>query len=160
MTQHRKIEIRTNGFGMGKVVLDGQDISNSVRGVQFETRASAYGEPDTVILELAIDEIEISLLSERDKTIQVHMGTGVLDTLKRLGWTPPADGATTYRIPHEPVCTCSMGEQFANGHHRSCPAYVEPVCTCPPYELAANDGVHTETCPLYAIDHQSPDAND
>jgi hypothetical protein len=131
--QSKRVQISTNGFGQGTVKLDGLDVSAAVRGVSFRTSAE---DRDEVVIELSVDQIEISLLADPDKTIQVLIPTAVVDVLKRIGWVPPADGATTYRIPHEPVCTCS------------------------PYELAASDGVHADSCPLFITDNQSPDAND
>lgn len=73
-----------DGYGH-RVVLDGQDIANSILGL---TVAFKGGESPAATLDLVLDEIP----TETDD-VRVHLPEETRDLLVRLGWTPPAEEA-------------------------------------------------------------------
>jgi hypothetical protein len=66
------------------VELDGHQITTALSSVALRI---AYGEPVTTILEVAAYEY-----TAYDGKARVYLSEETRDLLKRLGWTPPAEG--------------------------------------------------------------------
>jgi hypothetical protein len=155
-----KLVVKIDGVGRGSIELNGLDISSSVRGMQLSSCADIATK---VTLELAVSEIEITALEDRDATILVNLTNDVISALLALGWTQPEDDPRTYRVERrwELIDSPSLSEppHAEEDQRPSLPA----GCWC--FELDHHrrylwDGTHHERCPLYVIDNQSPDAHD
>jgi hypothetical protein len=127
-----KLVIKVNGFGQGTVELDGTDIANSVRAVEF--RADSRGET-TVSLDLTVDEVEITCLGARDREYLVNLDDSTINTLLALGWNPPQSDVRTYRVPATEWVSAEEFETYTLNERRSAEE-------------------------MDIIDRQSPDAND
>lgn len=68
----------------GTVMLDGEDISDGVRGLTLE---AAVGEVTRVTL-----DIPVVVTSEAADNVEVFMPDQTRDLLIKLGWTPPSEG--------------------------------------------------------------------
>lgn len=152
-----KLVIKINGFGQGTVELDGTDISRSVRAVEF--RASANDET-TITLELGVTEIETTYLGSPEREVLVNLNDDIVNTLMMLGWTPPENDRRTYRMP---VTEWVLAEDLAPSAEAWDVRDLPVGCRC--FELDHHrqyfrDRTHDERCPLFVIDHASPDAND
>ncbi len=55
-----KIQIQLNEFGTGKLLLDGQDISNAVRGFTIQCKA---GEPAKIEIQV-LGQLEIDVMAD------------------------------------------------------------------------------------------------
>lgn len=157
-----KLVIKVNGAGQGTVELDGTDLSNVVRAVEF--RADAHART-VVNLELCVDEIETTMLGSVDAEILVNIPDDVISTLMTLGWTPPEHDKRTYRMPVTTWVPADELQGFddtpsAEGWDiRDLPA----DCTCfilDHHRQYFAHGTHHERCALFVTDNASPDAND
>ncbi|MGN9802067.1 hypothetical protein [Micromonospora sp. L32] len=77
-----RAEIEIGGKGFGRVVLDGNDVSNGVRALQI---SSAVGE----VPRLELDVVVVEDL-RFDGEVRVVIPDATRETLEALGWTPPA----------------------------------------------------------------------
>lgn len=84
MTLARKFSYQSGrNLGHAEVMVDGEDISNLVRGVSFDVHV---GEIPKVELDLVVSESVI-----RSGYAQIFLKEGVRELLIKYGWTPPAE---------------------------------------------------------------------
>ena len=79
-----KIKIWSDGGTRQGVELDGEDISNAVKSIDFTMDAAR---PADINLHLAVFEMEI----DADEST-VHIADATRDLLIWAGWRPPKDG--------------------------------------------------------------------
>lgn len=98
-----------------RIVIDGHDLTNSIRGLSFEARVGHL--PRLVLDLLVVDNTRVGA-----ETATVWMPQGTADLLKRAGWTPPEDKpealldpARGHRCPDCPPLTITPGCQHL-GH--------------------------------------------
>jgi hypothetical protein len=90
------IRIETTGHHGRKILLDEMDITKAVRRVSFDADFRTV----EVTLHVAVDQVEIDTLGERDMSVMVNIPDDVVDVLQLLGWVKTSN--TTYSIPRPP----------------------------------------------------------
>ena len=85
MSRHQ-VEIHSDGPLKHQVLIDGQDIAGSLAGLSLSVSA---GEVPQLMLDLQLIDVTSFGSTEAD----VLLGAGVVETLIKLGWTPPEEAA-------------------------------------------------------------------
>lgn len=86
--QPHTLRISDRPGGLGWVVeLDGQDIANSILGMTLRIEP---GDRPTAVVRVAVEEAPTEL-----DGVRVRVPDLTRDLLVRLGWTPPAEEATS-----------------------------------------------------------------
>lgn len=84
--------------GKIKIVIDGLDITDAVRG--FTVEKNTWERGTRIHLDLAIDEIEVTALAEQGVTIMVGVSDAAAEALQAIGWIKTSD-RTSYTVPRE-----------------------------------------------------------
>ena len=97
MTDPRTARIRLGDPGLAAIEIDGQDVSDAVRGF---TLTGEVGHRHQLTLYLLIDTAVV------EGDVQAHIPAATAGLLVALGWTPPDDGQRvdlTARERHDAV---------------------------------------------------------
>lgn len=89
MPEPRVARIRLGEPGLATIEIDGQDVSDAIRGF---TLTSQVGNRHQLTLDLLIDT------GEADGEVQAHIPDATAALLRSLGWTPPDDRRPTPRL--------------------------------------------------------------